>query len=524
MTSSTTSHSRFFLIVVFVLLLGLVYLVSTSSSSSSSPSCKIGLDSSSSSSSVNYEDSPLSTQPSPLLERQCLTYTQRYSLCSEIRSKLIDPKQRKYFFSQFLRADSVHTQSNEVALYRIHRVKGGWSEDFWLNVCSWITEASGLPIVPIQDMLAVMDNPVARERNLYHRKYASYGKKVRDTWLYTLGGHEDSVPEEFQAFVKTHLEDELPRIFHGKMLYSGGYQHGGDLAAGLFLKVNPQYDWCWIFESDTRFAGTSWHRFLTMARAAGKANVDHTPIAEHDGKDGIGKDAHLIWFYPRLVNYGYGVPREYSGVKDPEKLDTMPRVTPAYKRLERQYWNDAIEQRPLDTTDPSKTINTHFLNFRHFYSGTWKSILGDKFFNGAFVPACGFSRKLAMKVWDSAFRGNGHVNQEIMLPVVAQFEKLKMTSLAGLKIPDEFVIGTGNDNAASANAKTSKTDRNQSSKKFPFQFYFGFSKRNESAPMYALWRDGKAMTDVATHYNGVNVHSFTNQDCLEDVLMHPVKY
>lgn len=439
--SNFPSSPRSLVAIMIILIFGAVYLFFSSSSAVAPYNPKTP---------TTTITTTTTQSASPLLEPKCLTYKERYGLCLDIRAKLSSATDKKLFFSQFLRTDSIHPLPKEVALFRLHRIKS-WSDDLWLAVCSWVTETTGLPIIPIDEMMATQNDP-DRRRELYEIKYPAYNKKIRDTWLFTLGGHEDSIPFEFQDFVKIHLEDELPRIF-SPPLYGSGYMHGGDLAAGLFLKVNPQYDFCWIFESDTRFGGTSWHRFLSMARVAGRLNIDHTPTAPNDGRDGIGKDAHLIWFYPRMIHHGYGLPDSMFGKGDEYKKGP----TATYRAVERRFWSDAIQQNPVPK-DPAQIINSHFLNVKTNYFGSWKTLLENTTFNIAFLPGGGFSRELLIHVLRSSYRLEGHMHQELMLPIMAQLQGLKMTSLVGLKIPNEFL--------------EKSTTKKRSTIDFPFQFYY----------------------------------------------------
>ena len=166
-------------------------------------------------------------------DNKCLTFDERYNFCINLKKSKPNPLDRKQYLEEHFLFSSSTRQQKEVALLRMHRRKN-WREEFWLSVCTFIVEASE--------------------------------KGKRDAFLYTIDGHEDSIPIEFQSFVKIHPESELNKMFseenakkYNVLKYTGGY-HRGDLAAALFLKRNPhhQYDFVWVIESDVRFVGSSW--------------------------------------------------------------------------------------------------------------------------------------------------------------------------------------------------------------------------------------------------------------------------
>lgn len=404
----------------------------------------------------------LSSIPKPEPNR-CVTSEERYRQCIDLRvTTQMDKHKLRDFFSelQFYSNDLKSTRKRsqrEVALLRMH--KKVWSREFWLFVCSFVIEASAVD---------------------------------RDVVLYTLDGHEHSIPFEFTDFVRVHLETELERIFL-TLPYKGGYQRG-DLAASLFLKANPQYGFVWMIESDVRYTGNWNQLFVDSRRAAMNAN-DDVPTEGEGAK--IGKPAHLIWWHPRLLNYGYDHPWGESLWEGPFRNDTTK-----WRKNEQANWNAARHNLPVPK-DPTTIKNTHGFSIRRYFFRDWQHILQNKTWCSALLVAFGMSKELAKKVYEVSLAGQGNWNQEVVVPVTAQLFNMKIVTLARFK-------------------------------EFPTQNYFPghtnrISYKNETAPLYEKWftkKDSEVFEerDVVTGKYTLFTDQFLGKKCLMNVLFHPVKY
>jgi hypothetical protein len=417
----------------------------------------------------------LSSSTSPLTTN-CLTYVERYALCLQLRSNRNSsaPSAVDFFMARYnaMMAPDEETSAvaTDVVLWRMHSQK--WSEDLWLSTCALITEAAS---------------------------------SRRHVFLYTRDGHEDSVPAEFRVFVRVHPETELNRTFaalpydgvvRGQPRINGGYMHG-DIAAGIFLRTNPQYLWCWIIECDVRFAG-HWDWFFDTSLSSARAAKNYVPTAPNDGADDRGKEASLIWWYPRMLNYGY----DHRWLTPAVRRDRSVAGTMLRTRLQKQ-WVRESRQLPVPENPATEIENVHVFARRNmFHSAVWQRALQKTVWASAFVPAMGVSRRLALLAYDLYLRGSGNQNQEVTLPVAAQLNGLKIVSLAGLQ-------------------------------DLPSQFYFSYKadadefKLPANAPLYMNWLRGGGSQGGATRNDtklfGLWTAQFEGKKCLRNVVFHPVK-
>lgn len=457
-----------------------------------------------------------------------VTYEQRYQKCLELKKTKSQAELDSYFKQHFdnmmvmmtVAGRSPNQVPVELVLLRIHKRK--FALDFWLNTCSILLET-------VQDRGVVVDP--ADDCVKIHRH----------TFLFTLKGHESSVPQEFKPFIKIHDEEKLFERYTSE-IYTDGYQRGGDLASADFLlfpsplssegeenstlnhRRNGNYDFVWSIEHDIRFAGSSWGDLLFNSRfVLGKAlpdlneqildnrnseeelvkNILETTDTEHQfdsefqcheairtkqQKSPVGgdlssaaKEAHLIFFYPPILNQGY---------YDPIKV-----------RLQQYHDKKRSEKSPRALLFPRLVPkpNTWHFSQREYFRGTWKNIFvvaaggapSDEQANdkkkkieekkvkwlGGLMPFFGMSKNLAAAIVRDAKAGNSHVNQEVVLPVTAQIEKLKMISTHGC---------------------------------FSSQFYFSWHRKGETAPLYAEWADHFFNAFNNNNNNNSATTSFTN--------------
>ena len=80
------------------------------------------------------------TKPGP---KPCLSYAERYEKCLWLKNNVLDSHQLADVFSSFARNES----AEEVAVLRMNNMQTAWSEDFWLSVCAFITEAGGRDVI-----------------------------------------------------------------------------------------------------------------------------------------------------------------------------------------------------------------------------------------------------------------------------------------------------------------------------------------------------------------------------------------
>jgi len=224
--------------------------------------------------------------------------------------------------------------------------------------------------------------------------------------------------------------------------------------------------------------------------------------------DDNGDLPHLVFFYPPIVNEGF---------LDPVKQQ-LTQFHDNNKRKQTQGFPRLV---PLKHT-------WHFAN-EVYFQGSWKK-LGKKKnkqqkWVGALMPIFGMSRKLAAAIVRDGLAGNSHVNQEVVLPLTAQLEKLKMITTYGC---------------------------------FPSQYYFSWMRRKETAPIYLEWassyylanntrdddedlvdfRQGvrnapqigfdlymrtKKITRNSAAFYGVLTKEFVGDDKIGHMLFHPVK-
>lgn len=445
---------------------------------------------------------PISIDPNA-----CLTYNQRYATCKNLKATKSE-SERKQFFEDHL----LFPQGNqkEVALVRIHKKK--WREDFWLFICSFIIET------------------------------AVAGK--RDVFFYTLDGHEDSIPFEFRSFVRVHLESELFKLFSESnqkeilrkemtakqqpldpkekvLVYRGGY-HRGDLAAALFMKQVPVYDFVWMVESDIRLVAPSWGAFFDDSRKTAREEADalatNSDISQKNEKASLGKDSDLIFYAAKVFSYGYNVAERNRAVW------SFPDPVTLHAKLQ-EIQRDAYLNKPVPENPEVEISNFNPVSDRNLFHGEeFKTFLEKKTWTTAFAPMFGMSRRLSVEIYKNAEKGHGWGNQEIDMPVTAMMNNFKMFTMAPYW----------------------KT-------KYASQFYFGWqrkvalvkgfkeSKDGETAPVYATWsrlgggyseeneslkndESRSVITTAEVDYQGIGLEEFVGRKCLRNAYFHPVKY
>lgn len=440
-----------------------------------------------------------------------MSYEQRYAQCLDIRARSdavessAARRSTSFFLDSYFESLYVNMMTNtdhlveEVVLLRMH--KKSWPIDFWLSVCSIVIEAS------------------QRAR--------------RHVFLYTLDGHEDSVPSEFQLFIRVHPETELKRIFfllpydfHPENI-SGGYLHG-DIACAFFLKQNPQYNFAWMIESDVRYAG-HWDQFFSDSVSSARAAKNYVPIVPNNGEDDKGKPAHLIWWYPRMLNYGYGIPWL--------NLSAPGWHVPHSAVLLEQWKHESTSPPVPDTLLARQKIrNVHGWALRRLFLRSWRTLFDHTLWASAFVPAMGVSRHLAMLAYNNYLAGNGNMNQEATLSLTAQMHGLKIVTLAGYeKFRSQFYFAflrteeakdreeedEEEDGAMPVQKQTADKNNTNNYKKNKNEI--SREMRGESAPLYQSWRKGKRATRNDTSLYGLGTEQFVGKTCVQQVLFHPVK-
>jgi hypothetical protein len=435
------------------------------------------------------------------LDGKCVTYEQRYAHCQNIRSvfsnssgdALVSFFERVYI-KMMSQENAFKTAVTEVVLLRMH--KKDWPDDFWLSVCAMVIEASG-----VAHSSATSSSPTHPRRHVF---------------LYTLDGHEASVPPEFRPFVRVHPETELRRIFfllpYDWKDSAGGYLHG-DIACGLFMKMNPQYSWAWLIEADVRFAG-NWDRFFRESLRAAAGAKNYVPTTPNNGAGDRGTPAHLIWYYPRMLNYGKGFSR-----LDPQD-DHRVNKQRWLRNLHAQ-WAREAQQAPVPT-DPAREIrNVHGWARSMYFLGRWRAMFNDTMWASAFVPAVGVSRRLALLAYKTYLRLDGNMNQEATLPLVAQLFGLKIVSLAGFKqFPSQFYFAFNRKDGECVNNQTGAAGVDGNVQQQPTKKR---KCRGESAPLYMNWLRGEVVSSYAANFYGLHTQHFSGGSCLTEVLFHPVK-
>lgn len=536
----------FSLIIVFVIAIASLLLLRSSSSSTqhqiqtpSTTSTPRSFVRTPISSSQNQDQTDHNNDANVDLLGPNLTYSQRYATCLSLKNNKSPEQLQHYFQQKFdLMTSSPKLKFNELVLLRIH--KRPFTLDFWLHTCSMIVE-----IVKNND-----DDDDS----------TSFPSVSRHIFLFTLIGHEEAVPAEFKPFIKAHDEDQLATRF-GDHIYTGGYQRGGDLASADFLERVPEnrerYDFVWSVEYDVRFAGRSWSdlffnsRFVigtmrkdlledgqenevlgtdidkpSQYRYQFQCHRDLVAMMSNQQKQVVKQSTiskmlndeknhpHLVFFYPPIYNDGY--------------------QNEGKKRLAE--FNDQKQRRAGGSRNSFERLVPlrhmwHFSNDKYF-RGNWKTVLTNRKWVGSLMPIFGMSKKLALAIVRDGLAGNSHVNQEVVLPVTAQLEKLKMISTFGC---------------------------------FPSQHYFSFHRRRETAPMYVEWASSyflkekqqgegkendvdvdvaefkngarevpqigfdifmskKKITRNAAAFYGVLTKDFVDRDEVGHVLFHPVKF
>ena len=200
---------------------------------------------------------------------------------------------------------------------------------------------------------------------------------TRDVRLIVLRQEMQATPPEFQPFVWVQDEEVMKRVFTEPVFRTGWFH--GDLVASFWAATeNPQYEFYWLMEVDVRFTG-DWDVLFAYARAYGR-NTTSTTVARRG--DGCNPDNDVEAWH--VVHYSDNITREYRAGQEADVI--------AFDSI---FWDS--------------------FGVWQFASGMMgdmaKNTQGRKYL-GFVTVLFGMTRRMAVGMFDYAFRGNAAGHQE----------------------------------------------------------------------------------------------------------------
>ena len=150
--------------------------------------------------------------------KKCLKYSNRYETCLWLRDNVLNKTQLAEVFMAFGKKPN----STEVVIFRMNN-KQAWSNDYWLSVCSLVTESSSVHM-------------------------------QRDVILHITLEAWPWIPEEFKTLAFVNDAQVVKNTYP---YFQGAFVHGDMLMAYLLLHTLKlqQYSFLWAVEEDCRING-----------------------------------------------------------------------------------------------------------------------------------------------------------------------------------------------------------------------------------------------------------------------------